>query len=84
MPMAKSIASIRALPDEILIREHDEAAATTIVGTGFYLDELARREASRNADAVLRATVTVARLTWVITGLTVVNVVLVAVSILRG
>jgi len=84
MPMAKSIAEVRALSDEALIAEHDGAAKSTVIGTGFYVEELARRESKRNADAVLQNTITVRNLTWAIALLTVANVALVAITAFRG
>jgi len=84
MPMSKSIADLRALSDEDLIHEHDETARSTVVGTNYYLDELARRESKRSADAVLQNTITVRNLTWAIGVLTALTVVLVAVTVLRG
>jgi hypothetical protein len=66
MPMSKSIADLRALSDQDLIREHDETAKSTVVGTSYYVEELARRESKRNADSVLQNTIAVKNLTWAI------------------
>lgn len=72
--MAKTIAELRAMSDDELIEQHDTLAGTTQVGTGFYLAELERRQVDRQARQMLR-------LTWVVTGLTVVNVVAVMASL---
>ncbi len=65
--MAPTITRLRSMSDGELIELYDRAAASTVVGTGFYLDELARRDLQRQ-------TATIRRLTWAITFLTVVNV----------
>jgi hypothetical protein len=75
MPAAKTIAELRELSDEQLIEEHDLAATNTIVGISYYLDEIERRQVDRQQRQMLR-------LTWVVTLLTVVNVVAVVVSLL--
>jgi len=75
MPGARSIRDVRNLSD--LIREHDEAAKSTVVGTAFYVDELARRETARRERLMLR-------LTWAIFSLTAVNVGTVIVFAVTG
>ena len=47
MGMAHSIEELRRLSDDELIRQHEEAAKSTLVGTGYYLDEIRRRESDR-------------------------------------
>lgn len=71
---AKTIAELQALSDDELVKQHDALAASTSVGTGYYLDELRRREVERQSERMLR-------LTWIVTVLTVVNVVAVFVSL---
>jgi hypothetical protein len=71
---AKKISELRSLSDDELIRQHDMLTATTTAGTGYYLDELHRREVVRQGRLMLR-------LTWVVTALTAVNVVAVVVSL---
>lgn len=61
-------------PDESLIKEYDRLAPMTTLGVGFIRDELHRREMKRNGDTMLK-------LTWILLILTIVNLVLVAVSI---
>jgi hypothetical protein len=74
MPMAKTISELRELSDEQLVEEHDRTATNTVVGISYYLDEIERRRIDRQQQQMLR-------LTWVVTVLTVVNVVAVIVSL---
>ena len=62
--MVTTVAHLRAMSDEEVIREHD-AQDNRGVDSSFYLDELRRREAQRaeNASYVLARRVYV--LTWV-------------------
>ena len=48
--MTKSLGELRRTTDEELIAEHDKAAPSTVGGVGYYLDELARRDAQRQGD----------------------------------
>lgn len=76
MSMSPNFAQLRTMTDEELIARHDAAATSTVVGTRHYLDELNSRD-------VRRQTAKMVRLTWVITFLTLVNVVIVAAELLR-
>jgi hypothetical protein len=71
-----SVAQLRTVPTEQLIREHDEMAKMTNVGTDYYLEELARRDNAQFA-----------RQTWWMTlailGLTIANTLFVAIAALR-
>jgi len=60
-----------------LIRQHDALAPNTVAGTGFYLDELRRRESARHEWLMIR-------LTWVIAALTAVNLAAVVVVALTA
>jgi hypothetical protein len=73
---AKSIAELRSLSDAELIEQHDILAgdAGGGVGVNYYLAELERRRAGRQAHQMLA-------LTWVVAALTVVNVVAVIISL---
>lgn len=42
--MSESFADLRALPDDELVKRHDQRAKSTVVGTGAYLEELNRRQ----------------------------------------
>lgn len=46
--MSRSIAALRTMSDDELIREHDEMATHTAVGTQYYVDELHRRALERS------------------------------------
>ncbi|MFC7301101.1 hypothetical protein [Cognatiluteimonas weifangensis] len=74
-------AQLEALSDEDLIARYDAAAANTVVGTGFYREEIARRQMARESTRMLELTRTIRTLTWVILGLTAVNAALVAVQV---
>ncbi|GAA4361450.1 hypothetical protein GCM10023088_01950 [Actinomadura verrucosospora] len=49
--MVRTIAQLRACSDEELIREHDQKAGNTSVGTAYYVDELNRRENARTIES---------------------------------
>lgn len=82
--MSETLSELRQkLTDDELIKRHDAIAKSTMVGTQHYLDELARRDAQRTADAMLRLTKIITALTIVMAVLTVVNVGLVLWLALR-
>ena len=56
-PMVRKIADLRATPDEVLIKEHDEQAVHASVGTPYYVDELQRRQVERSMRASHRLAV---------------------------
>jgi hypothetical protein len=70
------------MTDAELVEAHDEVAGTASggaappVGVGYYLSEIARRDADRQ-------TRTMVRLTWVIALLTLVNVAAVIYSVVK-
>jgi len=79
---AGSVAELRTLSDDDLIHLHDEQARHTVVGVSYYLEELARRDAARQAEALVdvsqrleRASAEsgqrLERVTWVLVWLTV-------------
>lgn len=84
--MAETIEQLRSLPDEEIIRRHDEQThiARTSYGTQHYLNELARRDAVRQGERMERLTISINRLTWVVTGATIVGVVLAVFSFFSG
>ena len=45
--MSESFEELQNMSEEELIKQHDERAKHTVVGTQHYQDELARREAIR-------------------------------------
>jgi hypothetical protein len=82
--MAETIAELRNLTDEEIIRRHDENAIHTIVGTQHYLDELARRDAVRQGERMEKLTGSIDWLTRVITVATIVGVLLTAWTVMTG
>ena len=72
---------LEALTDDELIARYDAAAVNTVVGTGFYREEIARRQMAKESTRMLQLTQTMRTLTWVILGLTTVNAILVAVQL---
>ncbi len=72
-----TLAELRSAKDTDLIAIYDKFAE---LGAGvepeYYLTELARRDAARQADRMEALTRTMARLTWVITALTALSVLL--------
>jgi hypothetical protein len=77
LTIAPTFSELEKMSDEELRRKHDEIAAHTQVGLAWYRDEIARRQ-------LAGLTKTLVRLTWVITVLTTANVVLVALTFVRG
>lgn len=73
-----------ALSDEDLVNRYNAEATNTVVGTAFYLDELSRRQSARESSRMLKATQTMRTLTWAIFVLTIANVVMVALPLLRS
>ncbi len=72
------------LTEEDLVRRYNEAAENTVVGTGFYRDEIVRRGQQRQNDQMLAFTKQMRDLTIWIAILTIVNAILVGVTIIMG
>jgi hypothetical protein len=83
MPEPLTIAQLQTLPDEELIKQHDAIIAThnIVVGVQYFLDELRRRESSRQQETMLAYTRQIRVMTVIVTVATIVNV-LVAVALL--
>ena len=77
---ALSLSELRNLPDDELVKRHDEQARTTQVGTDYFLNELNRRYQQRQTDSMVRLTKLVTYFTGIVTFATIVNVVLIAVG----
>jgi hypothetical protein len=73
MGQAYTIAELRSHSIDDLIREHDAQVPRTQVGINYYRDEILRREAEAQQKQIEVMTDTIRRLTWVITGLTLVS-----------
>jgi signal transduction histidine kinase len=81
MGMIPTHEQLGSLGDQDLVDQYNAAAQHTVVGTGFYLDELNRRPQARQSAAILELTRQVRNLTVIITLLTIINVALVAVTV---
>ena len=83
MGMSETVAKLREISDDELVRLHDAHAKNTVVGTAHYLAELGRRDQQRATDAMLRYTRQMTRMTVVITIATIINLILIAVTLVR-
>ena len=78
-----SLKELRAMSDDQIIEAHDRLAQNTIVGTQHFLDEVARREQSRQTEAMLAYTRWITWMTGAVTLATIVNLVI-AYLLFRG
>jgi hypothetical protein len=83
MAISPKYAELRKLSDDELVTRFDAAATNTVVGTSFFLEELARRSQRRQSDEMLAFTKQVRNMTVIITILTAVNVLLVLATFLQ-
>lgn len=83
MGMAPKHEQIASLSDDELIARYNSLAESTVVGTAFYREELARRQLARESARMLSLTKTMKNLTWVILALTVANAVVVFYPLLK-
>jgi signal transduction histidine kinase len=81
MGMIPSHEELDKLSDQDIIDRYNAAAHNTVVGTGFYRDEYIRRQAEKQAQQMLGINKNMQRMTIAITILTIVNVILVAYTI---
>jgi len=75
---------LRSMSEEELMRRHDNDMQNRAAHYNIYLDELRRRETLRQGERMERLTTSINRLTWVITGATIVGVGLTALSLWLG
>lgn len=75
-----SFDELSAMTDDELKCRFDDLAKNTTVGTAFYLDEINRGAASKINDSMLQYTKWMTRMTGVMLVLTIVNVLIAAVS----
>jgi len=59
-------AELKAMTDDELIIRHDAAAANTVYGVQWYVDELSRRRADKATEALVRLTAVLNWLTVVV------------------
>ena len=76
--------NLRSMTEEELIRSHDSEVQNRAAHYNIYLDELRRRETLRQGERMETLTTSINRLTWVITGATIIGVVLTALGLLFG
>ena len=81
--MAQSYTELRSTSTEELVRTYDEIAAHTQLGLDFYREEIARRDAAKETARIIEMTQHMRNLTVVVTVLTLLNAVLVGVTLLR-
>lgn len=84
MGMAPTHEQIAAMSDDDLVARYNDLAKSTVVGTSFYREEIARRQAGRENARMLALTHTMARLTWVILALTAANAAIVLFPLVRA
>lgn len=76
-----TLKDLKALSDEELIRLHDDHAKHTAFGVQYYIDELRYREQTRISQSIERLTKRIWWLTFAIFALTVINVLLIVISL---
>ena len=76
--------NLRSMTKEELIRSHDSEVQNRAAHYNIYLDELRRRETLRQGERMETLTRSINRLTWVITGATIIGVALTALGLLFG
>lgn len=84
MGMAPKHEQIASLSDDELIARYNSLAESTVVGTAFYREELARRHLARESARMLSLTNTMKNLTGYILGLTAANALLVLYPLLKA
>ena len=78
------VQNLRSMTEEELIRSHDSEVQNRAAHYNIYLDELRLRETLRQGERMEALTTSINRLTWVITGATIIGVVLTALGLLFG
>lgn len=76
------VEDLRSMSEGELIRRHNDEMQNRAAHYNIYLDEMRRRETLRQGERMERLTRSINRLTWVITGATIIGVVLTAISLL--
>ena len=72
--MAASLAQLRAMSDDEIVRLYDKQASNTVVGINYWTEELNRRSQQRQTDSMLGLTKWITLMTVIITIATLVNV----------
>ncbi len=82
--MAQTYSELSATSKKDLIAEYDRTAQSTQIGLSFLRDELARRALEAESATMLKLTVSMRRMTVVITVLTATNVLAVVWDVLKS
>lgn len=73
---APKLKELRNMKDDILVSAHDQNAKDiTVLGISYYLEELARRDQSRQTKQMLEYTRWIVRMTAIVTIATIINVI---------
>lgn len=83
MGMIPKYSELQKLTDAEIIERYDKEAQHTVVGTGFYLDELIRRSMQRQTARMLEFTKQIRTWTLVMVVVTVVNAGLVLATVMK-
>lgn len=75
MPHATTYSALRSLSTEDLVRLYDATAQHTEIGLAFLREEIARRDAALETNAIVTMTKSMRDLTIAITVLTAINVI---------
>jgi hypothetical protein len=75
---------LRNMPEDELMRQHEELMEHRAEHYNVFLDELTRREAVRQGERMEALPRSPNRLTWVIAGATVVGVLLTVLTLIHG
>lgn len=78
--MSMKYKTLTELPDEELIRQYDEAAASTSVGLNYYTEEIARRRNEKSNKLMIRLTLWITVMTAIMLFSTISNVVIAIVK----
>jgi hypothetical protein len=83
MPAPLTLADVQNMSDEELIKQHDTIATShyVVVGLDYFLDEIKRRESSRQQNTMLAYTRQIRVMTIIMTIATIVNVLVAAIRL---
>ncbi len=84
MPRATTLEELRTMSIEDLINQYDATSENVRVGLEFLRQEIIRRESVAETAAITRMTRQMRNLTVVITVLTIVNIIVAAITLLKG
>ena len=83
MALVPNHAELEGLSDDDLVARYNSVAQHTVDTPQFYRDEIIRRQSAKESAHMLSLTQTMAKLTWVILALTVINVVVAAIPLFQ-